>query len=214
MWLCKMYFAFISTLLFSNKSSLDQFVTCCWARNWKKISSRNVSICLFVCNRGDTIQYHGGLDKGSIGQAPMLLVSLTPRQALSSHPRQQMVWLYWLQDRDSMPNWYTINHPTTLHTQNYLWWTKNAKQNWNISWGLLAPSIFDRPANPITTRVADSALPLLLAHSNFFTFRHPRMRSNIFFVCLSTTLLSCIQVSIFFIATRSLETFLHLFCWE
>ena len=23
----------------------------------------------------------------------------------------------WLQDRDSMPNWYTINHPTTLHTQ-------------------------------------------------------------------------------------------------
>ena len=21
-----------------------------------------------------------------------------------------------LQDRDSMPNWYTINHPTTLHT--------------------------------------------------------------------------------------------------
>ena len=65
MWLCKMYFAFISTLLFSNKSSLDQFVTCCWASNWKKISSRNVSICLFVCNRGDTIQYHGGLDKGS-----------------------------------------------------------------------------------------------------------------------------------------------------
>ena len=33
-------------------------------------------------------------------------------QALSSHVRQQMVWLY-LQDRDSMPhaNWYsTINH--------------------------------------------------------------------------------------------------------
>ena len=26
--------------------------------------------------------------------------------------------LYWLQDRDSMPNWYTINHPTTLHTHN------------------------------------------------------------------------------------------------
>ena len=38
----------------------------------------------------------------------MLLVFLTPRQALSSQPCQQMVWLYWLQDRDNMPNWYTI----------------------------------------------------------------------------------------------------------
>jgi hypothetical protein len=72
---------------------------------------------LFVCNRGDTIQYHGGLRSRELGQAPMLQVLLTPRQALSFHPRQQMVWLYWLQDRDSMPNWYTINHPTTLHTQ-------------------------------------------------------------------------------------------------
>ena len=27
-----------------------------------------------------------------------------------------MVCLYWLQDRDSMPNWYTIKHPTTLQT--------------------------------------------------------------------------------------------------
>ena len=26
--------------------------------------------------------------------------------------KTEMVWLYWLQDRDSMPNWYTINHPT------------------------------------------------------------------------------------------------------
>ena len=32
----------------------------------------------------------------------MLLVFLTPGQALSSQPRQQMVWLYWLQDRDSL----------------------------------------------------------------------------------------------------------------
>ena len=77
-----------------------------------------LTFCLFVCNRGDTIQYHGGLRSRELGQAPMLLVFLTPRQALSSHPRQQMVWLYWLQDRDSMPNWYTINHPTTLHTHN------------------------------------------------------------------------------------------------
>ena len=48
----------------------------------------------------------------------MLYVFLTPRQALSSHPLKQMVGLYWLQDRDSMLNWYTINHPTTLHTHN------------------------------------------------------------------------------------------------
>ena len=52
----------------------------------------------------------------------MLLVFLTPKQALSSHPPLQMVWLYWLQDRDSMPNWYTINHPTTLHTHNETQW--------------------------------------------------------------------------------------------
>ena len=72
----------------------------------------------FVCNRGYTIQYHGGLRSRELGQAPMLQVFLTPRQALSSHMHQQMVRLYWLQDRDSMPNWYSINHPTTLHTQN------------------------------------------------------------------------------------------------
>ena len=42
----------------------------------------------------------------------MLHVFLTPRQALSSHLRQQMIWLYWLQDRDSMLNLYTINHPS------------------------------------------------------------------------------------------------------
>jgi hypothetical protein len=87
-----------------------------WNDN-KKVRLR-FGICLFVCNRGDTIHYHGGLWSRELGQAPMLLVFLTPRQALSFHPRQQMVWLYWLQDRDSMPNCYTINHPTTLHTHN------------------------------------------------------------------------------------------------
>ena len=46
---------------------------------------------LFVCNRGDTVQYHGGLRSRELGQAPMLQVFLTPKQALSSHPRQQMV---------------------------------------------------------------------------------------------------------------------------
>ena len=44
----------------------------------------NPLFCLFVCNRGDTV-------KGSLGQAPMLLVLLTPTQAISSHPCQQMV---------------------------------------------------------------------------------------------------------------------------
>ena len=68
--------------------------------------------CLFVCNRGDTIQYHGHLQSRELGQSPLLLVFLTSRQALSSHLHQQMVWLYWLQDRDSMPDWYAINHFT------------------------------------------------------------------------------------------------------
>ena len=47
--------------------------------------------CLFVCKRGDTTQYHGGLRFRELDQAPMLLVFLTPRQALSSHPCQQMI---------------------------------------------------------------------------------------------------------------------------
>ena len=41
---------------------------------------------IFFCNRGDTMQYHGGLQSRELGQAPMLLVFLAPRQALSSHP--------------------------------------------------------------------------------------------------------------------------------
>ena len=32
-------------------------------------------------------KYHGGLLSRELGQAPMLLVFLTPRQALSSHPQ-------------------------------------------------------------------------------------------------------------------------------
>ena len=52
---------------------------------------------------------------------------LTPRQALSSHPRQQMVWLYWLQDSNSMSNWYTINHPSTLHTHTETQWPTAAR---------------------------------------------------------------------------------------
>ena len=37
-----------------------------------------------------------------------------------------MVCLYWLQDRDSMPNWNIINHPTTLHTHNETQWPSAA----------------------------------------------------------------------------------------
>ena len=55
---------------------------------------------MFVCNRTDTIS----LPSRELGQAPMLLVFLTLRQALSSHQRQQLVLMYWLQDRDGMPN--------------------------------------------------------------------------------------------------------------
>ena len=61
---------------------------------------------------------------------------------------QQMVWLYWLHNRDSMPNWYTINHPTTLHTHNETQWPTTAR-GWHFvlrdvscrqSWHLLTPS--------------------------------------------------------------------------
>ena len=40
--------------------------------NWPKWPWK----CLFVCNRGDTIQYHGVLWSRELGQAPMLLVFL------------------------------------------------------------------------------------------------------------------------------------------
>ena len=62
-----------------------------WLRTqWTHIDSKaciNLKT-VFVCNRGDTIQYQGGLGSRKLGQAPLLLVFLTPRQALSSHPRQ------------------------------------------------------------------------------------------------------------------------------
>ena len=56
-------------------------------KGWDDSSQQFKSFVLF-CNRGDTIQYHGGLRSRELCQAPMLLVFLTPRQALSSHPRQ------------------------------------------------------------------------------------------------------------------------------
>ena len=70
--------------------------------------------------------------KAVSNQAPMLLVFLTPRQALSSHPCQQMVWLYWLQDRYSMPSLYTINYPTTLPIHIETQWPTAARR-WHFA---------------------------------------------------------------------------------
>jgi hypothetical protein len=38
---------------------------------------------VIVCNRGDTIQYHGGLRSRELGQAPMLQVFLTPDDTMA-----------------------------------------------------------------------------------------------------------------------------------
>ena len=66
-------------------------------------SGKKISISqtyLFVCNRGDTEQYHGSLRSRELGPAPMLQVFLTPRQALSSHPRQQMsLAIKWMREK-------------------------------------------------------------------------------------------------------------------
>ena len=45
-------------------------------------SASGLFVCLFVCNRGDTIQWHGGLGSRKLSQAPMLLEFLTPRQVI------------------------------------------------------------------------------------------------------------------------------------
>ena len=55
---------------------------------WVEIITRVVMLQSFFFNRGDTTQHHGGLQSRELCQAPMLLVFLTHRQALSSHPRQ------------------------------------------------------------------------------------------------------------------------------
>ena len=49
--------------------------------------TNSYNVLRFFLNIGDIIQCHGGLRSRELGQAPILLVSLTPRQALSSHPR-------------------------------------------------------------------------------------------------------------------------------
>ena len=67
-------------------------MTYIWSDSFLKVSKANKQDLQvkFVCNRGDTVQYQGSLQSRELGQAPMLQVVLTPRQALSSHPRQQM----------------------------------------------------------------------------------------------------------------------------
>ena len=40
---------------------------------------------IFFCNRGDTIQYHSGLQSRELGQAPMLLVFLLPMIFVGVH---------------------------------------------------------------------------------------------------------------------------------
>ena len=71
-----------------------------------------------------------------LGRAPILVFL---RQALSSHLCQQMVWLlYWLQDRDSMPYQYTINHSTALHTHNEIQWPTATACRWHFALGVVS----------------------------------------------------------------------------
>ena len=46
----------------------------------------------------NTTKYHSGHPVKGAMPSPMLLVFLIPRQVLSSHLHQRMIWLYWLQD--------------------------------------------------------------------------------------------------------------------
>jgi hypothetical protein len=62
-------------------------------------------------------------------------------------------WLYWLQDRNSMHNWYTINHPTTLHAYNETQWPTavhcTAARRWDFGFKIelkcwIKSKIFDK----------------------------------------------------------------------
>ena len=75
----------LPTISYSILSHLMKFYSV-WSK-WKFVFTTLINLVLF-CNRGDTIQYHGGLRSRELCQAPMLLVSLTPWPALSSHPCQ------------------------------------------------------------------------------------------------------------------------------
>ena len=66
---------------------------------------------LFVCNRGDTIQYHGGLQHlRKLGQTPMLHVFLTPRPALSSHQHRTLVCLFLIWEPTLCSQWNSKSH--------------------------------------------------------------------------------------------------------
>ena len=123
--------------------------------------------CLFVCNKGDTIhywtqtnydallhlsmsttdstiQYQGGLQTRKLGQAPILLF-LTLRQTLSSHPRLQMVWLCRLQDRDSIHK-HTCDFASTVAVKTLSWrpWKCWAPLRWrhlHLQWVLQSSAV-------------------------------------------------------------------------
>ena len=66
---------------------------------------------MFVCNRGDTIQYHGGLQHlRKLGQTPMLQVFLTPRPALSSHQHRTLVCLFLIWEPTLCSQWNSKSH--------------------------------------------------------------------------------------------------------
>jgi len=100
----------ISSVFVSQTGSSESLGTWSFQSEWAQCFG------LFVCNRGDyiiwtqtiyctflhssmsttnnTIQYHGGLPDQKVRPSPYIaLLSLTLRQALSSQPQQQMVWL-------------------------------------------------------------------------------------------------------------------------
>ena len=118
----------IFNVFFTNISRLPFFITNYVENIDGKFSFFKTSnYSFFVCNRGDTVQYHGHLRSRELGQATMLQVFLTPRQALSSHPCQQMVWLYWLQDRDS-----TLSTIRQHFTHNEIQWP-TATGRWHFA---------------------------------------------------------------------------------
>ena len=59
---------------FERNGNITEQMTIIW-KEWHKALSwkKNIFfVCLFVCNRGDTVQYHGSLRSRELGQAPML----------------------------------------------------------------------------------------------------------------------------------------------
>ena len=111
---------------------------------------------------------------------------------LSSHPHQQMVWLYWLQDRDSMPIWYTINHPTTLHTHSETQWPIAAHQWHFVLQGVSCSQSCHllKPSHPWVPHwlILVSYNEIVFAHSIFITrfLTHSCMYFCVFSAALHT----------------------------